>query len=97
MDDQRFIRRFTEALRPGAYLRIMVEGFLRSGDRIRIVERPTHGVSIRDVFRIYTRDRQEAGRLLEVPRLSDSWKAWANGVLRRAGGGVPPGPDPGCC
>src|SRR5881628_1485918 len=70
MEDRSFVRHFTEALRPGAYLRIVVEGLVGAGDAIWVVERPDHGVSIRDVFRIYTRDRQEAGRLLAVPRMS---------------------------
>lgn len=97
MDDKGFVRRFTEALRPGAYLRILVEGFVGSGDEIRVVDRPHHGVTIRDVFRIYTRDRQEAERLLTVPGLSESWKAWAKDVLRRAERAGARAFDPGCC
>jgi MOSC domain-containing protein YiiM len=93
MDDKGFIRRFTEALRPGAYLRILVEGLLGAGDGVRVVERPGHGVSIRDMFRIYARDRDEAERLLGVPGLSASWKAWADSVLRTERGAR----DPGCC
>ncbi len=97
MDDPRFVRRFTEALRPGAYLRIVVEGVVGAGDAILVVERPDHGVSIRDVFRIYTRDREDAGRLLAVPGMSESWKAWATRVLGKAAGGAPPTAEPGCC
>ncbi len=58
MNDSMFSRRFTEALRTGAYLRIIVEGSLSAGDEIRVVERPNHDLTIRDVFRIYTRDRK---------------------------------------
>jgi MOSC domain-containing protein YiiM len=66
MDDMGFIRRFTEALRPGAYLRIISEGSVAAGDAIRVLERPDQRLSVRDVLRIYSRDRQEAGRLLAV-------------------------------
>jgi MOSC domain-containing protein YiiM len=97
MDDKSFVRRFTEALRPGAYLRILVEGLVAAGDEIRVVERPDHGVSIRDVFRIYSRDREESGRLLSVPGMSESWKAWANSFLRKARSGAPHAAEPGCC
>jgi len=97
MDDMGFVRRFTEALRPGAYLRILSEGSVAAGDEIRVVGRPNQGLSVRDVFRIYSRDRQEAGRLLAVPEMSESWKAWAQALLRRAGNGTTPAPDPGCC
>jgi MOSC domain-containing protein YiiM len=97
MDDMGFVRRFTEALRPGAYLRIVSEGSVAAGDEIRVVGRPNQGLSVRDVLRIYSRDRQEAGRLLAVPGMSESWKAWAQALLRRAGSGTTPAPDPGCC
>src|SRR5438132_1638644 len=55
MNDRMFPRRFPEALRPGPYLRIIVEGDIGAGDEIRVVERPRHDLTIRDVFRIYTR------------------------------------------
>ena len=97
MNDKSFVRRFTEASRPGAYLRIVVEGLVGAGDEIRVVDRPRHGVTIRDVFRIYSRDREDAERLLAVPALSDSWKAWANDRLRKAERGGVGKVDPGCC
>jgi MOSC domain-containing protein YiiM len=81
MNDKMFPRQFTEALRPGSYLRLIVEGSVGAGDEIRVVERPDLGLTIRDVFRIYTRDREEAPRLLTVPRMSESWKRWAAGWL----------------
>ncbi len=77
MGDPRFPRRFTAAGRPGAYLRILVEGELGAGDEIRVVARPAHELSIGDMFRIYTRDRQEAHRLLAVSEISDAWTRWA--------------------
>lgn len=83
MDDPVFPKRFTRAGRPGAYLRIVEEGALAAGDGIRVVERPSHGVSVGDVFRIFSRDRREAGRLLSVPELSEDWKAWARSQIAR--------------
>src|SRR5713101_5771244 len=50
MDDQMFPRRFTEALRPGAYLRIIVEGDVGAGDEIRVTFKPAHDLTIRDFF-----------------------------------------------
>src|SRR5881628_1692703 len=72
MNDPIFPRRFTDALRPGPYLRIIVEGAVGAGDEIRVVERPDHDLTIRDVFRIYTRDRDEVERLLAIPQMSES-------------------------
>lgn len=96
MNDERFVRRFTEALRPGAYLRIVAEGDLGAGDGVRMFERPDTDVTIRDVFRIYTQDRHEAARLLAVPAMSESWKRWARDFLQKVNG-KPTGTEPGCC
>lgn len=96
MDDPRFVRRFAEAMRPGAYLRIVSEGELGAGDEIRVVEKPATDLTVRDVFRIYTRDRHEAGRLLAVPAMSEAWKSWAAEYLRKAGS-HPPTAKVGCC
>jgi MOSC domain-containing protein YiiM len=82
MEDPGFPKKFTRAGRPGAYLRIVCEGTLAAGDAIRVVDRPAHGVSAADVFRIYTRERGKAGGLLDIPELSEEWREWA----RRAGG-----------
>jgi MOSC domain-containing protein YiiM len=81
MNDPMFVRRFTEALRPGSYLRIIVEGDLGAGDEVRVIYRPDHDLTIRDVFRIYTRDRFEVERLIAIPQLSDPWKLWAQKQL----------------
>jgi MOSC domain-containing protein YiiM len=97
MDDQMFVRRFTGALRPGAYLRIMAEGDLGAGDEIRVVHRPDHDLTIRDVFRIYTRDRDEIDRLITIPQMSDSWKQWAASLLEKGKGGRVQAASPTCC
>jgi len=97
MNDRMFPRRFTEALRPGPYLRIIVEGDIGAGDEIRVVERPRHDLTIRDVFRIYTRDRDEVERLLAIPRMSESWRRWAHEMLQRTKGRSSDVAGPGCC
>ena len=93
MEDKRFPRRFTEAGRPGTYLRIVVEGELGAGDEIRVIERPDHDLTIGDVFRIYTVARDEAGRLLSVPQLSEAWRQWARARIDRD---KDDGATPGC-
>ena len=90
MGDPAFVRRFTEALRPGAYLRIIEEGDVGAGDGIEVVERmdsDSCDLTVRDVFRIYTRDRGEAGRIADCPLVSEAWRHWARGVADW----------PGCC
>jgi MOSC domain-containing protein YiiM len=77
MGDQRFLRRFAAAGRPGAYLRILAEGELAAGDPVEVVHRPGHGLTVAEVSRIYHHDHAAAGRLLGVPELSGGWKEWA--------------------
>ena len=97
MNDPRFVGRFTDSMRPGAYLRIVREGDVGAGDEIRIVERPGTDLTVRDVFRIYTRDRREAGRLLEVPAMSEAWRQWASDFLAKAGERSDEPAAPSCC
>ena len=97
MNDKMFPRQFTVALRPGSYFRLIVEGSVGAGDEIRVVERPDHGLTIRDVFRIYTRDREEVPRLLTVPRMSESWKRWAADWLQKSRSQPTEAAEPGCC
>ena len=54
MDDKFFPRRFVQAGRPGAYLRIVGEGHLGAGDEIRVVDAPVRGLSVVDVFHRFT-------------------------------------------
>jgi MOSC domain-containing protein YiiM len=97
MNDKMFPRRFTEAMRPGTYLRIVTEGDVGAGDEIRVVERPDHDLTIRDVFRIYSRDRHEIERLVAVAQMSESWKRWAADMLQKTKDRPTDTAGPGCC
>jgi len=97
MNDPMFPRRFTEALRPGAYLRIIVEGDVGGGDEIRLISKPDHDLTIRDVFRIYTRDRDEVERLVAIPAMSQSWREWAESSLQKSKGRRTKTIAPSCC
>src|SRR5690348_16173277 len=97
MNDKLFPRYFTEALRPGSYLRIVVEGDLGAQDTIRVVAKPNHDLTVRDVFRIYTHDRDQVDRLLEVPQMSESWRIWADDWLRKSKHYQSDSDEPGCC
>jgi MOSC domain-containing protein YiiM len=74
--DPRMLKRFSAALRPGAYLRIAEEGELAAGDRVEIAERPDHDLTIGGFARAFLEDRAALPRLLEVPAVSDTWRDW---------------------
>lgn len=85
-EDKLFPRRFAQAGRPGAYLRIVTEGDVGVGDEVRVIGRPDHAVTVGDLFRIYTRDQHDAARLLTVPQMSLGWRRWAEDRLKRERG-----------
>lgn len=98
MKDKTFPRRFTQALRPGSYLRTIVEGNIGVDDEINVVKKPDHDLSVRDVFRIFTRDRAEYERILAVDQMSDDWKRWANDVKQKTAKRLAQEMiGPGCC
>ena len=91
MGSQRFPRRFAAAGRPGAYLRILAEGEVGAGDPVQVVHRPSHGLTVADVARIYHHDHAQAPRLLEAPELAGTWREWAaTRMAARAATGAPP-------
>lgn len=51
MGDPAFASRFAAANRPGAYLRIVRPGDVGTGDEVRVLARPDHGVTIAEVSR----------------------------------------------
>ncbi|MFI7070679.1 MOSC domain-containing protein [Micromonospora sediminicola] len=64
-----WIMRFTEAARPGAYLRVVTPGSVRAGDRVEVVHRPDHDVTAAVVFRATTREPELLPRLLVADAL----------------------------
>ncbi|WP_406100124.1 MOSC domain-containing protein [Streptomyces sp. NBC_01013] len=53
-----WIRRFTQAAAPGAYLRVITPGSIRAGDPVEIVHRPEHEVTVELQFRAVTTQRE---------------------------------------
>jgi MOSC domain-containing protein YiiM len=49
--DPKMLKRFTQAERPGAYLRIVCGGEIGAGDAIAVEDRPAHGITIALVAR----------------------------------------------
>ena len=64
-----WIKRFTQAARPGAYFRVIEPGEIRAGDMVEIVHRPDHDVTIEVVFRALTLEPDLLPRLLDVDAL----------------------------
>lgn len=76
MEDPRFVKRFAQANRPGAYLRIIEPGEIGAGDEIEVLEAPGHGVDMALVSQAMLGDRELLPRLLEAEALADRWHEW---------------------
>lgn len=50
MREPQWVKRFTERGRPGAYLSIVKSGSVGAGDRVEVLSRPGHGVTIASWF-----------------------------------------------
>jgi MOSC domain-containing protein YiiM len=61
-----WVKRFTQKGAPGAYLRVVKAGEIRSGDRIEIVHRPDHDITVALQFRAVTTERGLLPRLLDA-------------------------------
>jgi MOSC domain-containing protein YiiM len=69
-DARAWVRRFTQRGRPGAYLRVVREGDVATGDDIRVVHQPAHGVTVETMFRALTTERALLPQLLTVDGLA---------------------------
>jgi MOSC domain-containing protein YiiM len=79
--DPAMLKQFAQANRPGAYLRILVEGELGAGDAVEILDRPQHGVTIAQVARAIMLDESELAAAAAAPELPASLSRW---MLERA-------------
>jgi MOSC domain-containing protein YiiM len=67
---QRMVRAFAHAARPGAYLRVVAQGELRTGDEVRVLRRPAHGITVAIVSRALLLEpalQPVAARATELP------------------------------
>jgi MOSC domain-containing protein YiiM len=68
--DQRMVKRFAQASRPGAYLRIVSPGELGAGDAAEVLSRPAHGVTVALVSAAVLLDDSLRPRAAAVPELA---------------------------
>ena len=69
-----WLRTFTRAAIPGAYLSVVSPGQVRAGDRVTVVHRPTHGVTVAHVFRALTLEPELLPSILAADELEEEAK-----------------------
>lgn len=78
-----WLKRFTAAAVPGAYLRVVTAGAIRAGDAVEITGRPEHDVTVALTFRAMTAEPELLPRLLVADALPAEDLEW---VRRRVAG-----------
>jgi MOSC domain-containing protein YiiM len=76
MGDPHFLKRFADAGRPGAYLRVVREGEIGAGDPIDVVSRPAHGVTSELVARAILGESGLLGAAVKAPELAADMRGW---------------------
>jgi MOSC domain-containing protein YiiM len=94
MDEPGWVKRFADAERPGAYLRVLEEGEVAAGDGVELVSRPDDSASaervkLGEAVRAYYGDVVMLRRILDIPDHSPKWDALA-ARLRKTGSGNRP-------
>ncbi len=87
MGERHWVKRFADARRPGAYLRVLREGAVAAGDQVEVVSRPDERVTIAESMTAYYGDAGLMRRLLRVEGRGQDWDHIAPGVLQRAATG----------
>jgi MOSC domain-containing protein YiiM len=77
-----WIKTFTAAALPGAYFRVIEPGTMRAGDRIEVVDRPDHSVTVSTVFRALMLEPDLLPTLTAAAALPEKIKQQ---IARRAG------------
>jgi MOSC domain-containing protein YiiM len=82
MAEPRWVKTFAQRNRPGAYLRVVTPGDVRAGDRVEVVDRPGHGISIADAFRAYLSEPALIPELLARDGIPENLRAELAGRIR---------------
>jgi MOSC domain-containing protein YiiM len=73
-----WVKRFAQAERPGAYLRVLEEGAVAPGDPVTVLDRPGERVTVAGAMRAYySRDLEVARRMIAVLGPAAKWNALA--------------------
>lgn len=84
LDEPQWVKRFADAGRPGAYLRVLTPGTVTVGDDLTVLSRPRPAVTVAESMRAYYGDRDIMRRLLFVDGRGLQWDQIAPGVLSQA-------------
>jgi MOSC domain-containing protein YiiM len=83
MGEPQWVKRFSERGRTGAYLRVLTPGEVRAGDPIVVESRPAHDLTVPEMFRALTTERERLPRLRVVEDLGEEGRRALAAYLAR--------------
>jgi len=79
-DRPTLIKEFTDARRSGTYLRIIEEGKVSAGDEIKVISKPSHKITVLDIFEAKAGNREKIQEIIKVRELSEKYLEWAKKI-----------------
>ena len=79
-DRPTLIKEFTDAKRSGTYLRIIEEGKVSAGDEIKVISKPSHKITVLDIFEAKAGNREKIQEIIKVRELSEKYLEWAKKI-----------------
>jgi MOSC domain-containing protein YiiM len=70
------VRLFMESKLPGIYFRVLREGYVKSGDEIKLIGRDENNVKVKDIVRLVSGRGDEATfrRAIHIKALPEAWR-----------------------
>jgi MOSC domain-containing protein YiiM len=84
LGEDRWVKRFAWAGRPGAYLRVLSEGEVGPGDDIEVLDRPAITVTAGEAMRAFYGDTDLMRKLVTIDGLNARWDEVGAQILGRA-------------
>jgi MOSC domain-containing protein YiiM len=84
LDEPHWVKRFADARRTGAYVRVLSAGSVQAGDELTVLSRPDQAVTVAESVQAYFGDREIMSRLLTIEGRGSIWDEIAADQLSQA-------------
>ena len=79
------IKRFLASGLTGVYFKVMKEGELEQGDEIKLIKKDENSVTIKDIVRIYTIDKDDIQTIERAIKIKDLPNGWRYHFIKQLG------------
>jgi len=79
------IKRFLASGLTGVYFKVMKEGELEQGDEIKLIKKDENSVTVKDIVRIYTIDKDDIQTIERAIKIKDLPNGWRYHFIKQLG------------